>query len=264
MPIPRIEPIVIPAVPLPPPPTRGFPPGPTRGIQPPRIREPQLQYPTIELPTTIPGDLGDGEGGSTSPQQPAEEDTRELGDGPSLPPLPDPNTFINIPPPPDPVIEIPYTEIAVPAPDAQVLSTTASAAFVATTSALAATTALKPVMDSLFKILKAAFKQALNKILKKKVKDYSKIKTTDLNLLSLDRFRFDSDRPYQGPQYPGKGQRKGSQGAGKPHPGSTQYTSKHAQDCSLVVLYLFPRAVEQPESSLLLCKVLLLHRPKEC
>ena len=76
--------------------------------------------------------------------------------------------------------------------------------------------ALKPVMDTLFKILKAVFKQALNKILKKKVIDYTKIPSQEVSLESLDRFRFDSSRLYSGPQYPGKDQRKGKKDVKKP------------------------------------------------
>ena len=72
---------------------------------------------------------------------------------------------------------------------------------------------LKPVMDSLFKVLKVVFKKMYQKILKKKVKSYSDVETTSVDLPQLDQFRFSSDRPYQGPQYPRKGQRKGKKGA---------------------------------------------------
>ena len=115
-------------------------------------------------------------------------------------------------------IPIPFSDFSIPTPDAKVLSTTASAAFVATASALAATTALKPVFDILFKVLKVVFKQAMNKILRKTVIDYTKIETLEVSLELLDRFRFDSSRPYSGPQYPGKVQRKGKQDVKTPPP----------------------------------------------
>ena len=217
MPIPRIEPIVIPAVPLPPPVTQGIPAGPTRGITVPRINEPALQYPTVDLPGFIPQGDGQQEGGSSGPGDDGGEDTRDMGTG-TLPPLPDPNTIIELPPDPEPTFDIPLTEYALPVPDATVLSTTASAAFVATTSALAATTALKPVMDSLFKILKAVFKQALKKLMKKKDPDYSDVPTLEIDLSQLDRFRFDSSRPYQGPQYPRKAARKEKPDGKTPQP----------------------------------------------
>ena len=211
MPIPRIEPIVIPAVPLPPGPTRGITP-PTRGITPPRMLEPTIEYPVIDAPNYTPSGDEQGQGQQQGAPQ-DDEVTRES----SFPPLPDPNTIIDLPPD-EPVIDIPFTEYAFPAPDAQVLSTTASAAFVATTSALAATTALKPVMDSLFKVLKAVFKKVLAKITKKKIPDFSQVPTVVLSQQSLDRFRFDSSRPYKGPQYQRKADRKGKKGGKKPQP----------------------------------------------
>tara|TARA_B100000073_G_scaffold206587_1_gene171405 strand:+ start:492 stop:1094 length:603 start_codon:yes stop_codon:yes gene_type:complete len=197
----RIEPIIVPSLPAPP--TRGLTP-PTRGLTPPQIAEPRINFPRINLPTSVPQDLSPGKGQNQQPDESEDSDTREL---------PDPATIYVIPPEPPPVIDIPLTEYAFPAPDAQILSTTASAAFVATTSALAATTALKPVMDSLFKVLKAVFKKMYQKILKKKVKSYSGVETTSVDLPQLDQFRFSSDRPYQGPQYPRKGQRKEKKGA---------------------------------------------------
>ena len=133
MPIPRIEPIIIPAVPLPPPVTQDMPAGPT-GITPPRMVEPRINYPTIETPNYTPEGDGEGQGTREQPQE-EQEDTRDLPDT-KLPPLPDPNTIFVLPED-NPVIEVPYTEIKIPQPDGQVLSTTASAAFVATTSALA-------------------------------------------------------------------------------------------------------------------------------
>ena len=214
MPIPRIEPIVIPPVPLPPPVTRGMPAGPV-GITPPRIDEPRINYPTIETPNFTPD--GDGEGqGQQEQTQEETENTRDLPDT-KLPPLPDPNTIFVLPED-EPVIEVPYTEIKIPKPDGQVLSTTASAAFVATTSALAATTALKPVMDSLFKVLKVVFKKALSKLLRKKDKSWAGVEPAEVSLLSLDRFRFDSSRPYTGPQYPRKGDRTVKKGGKKRQP----------------------------------------------
>ena len=214
--IPSIEPVVIPTINLPPPVTRGMPVPPTRGIQPPRMVEPNIQFPIMELPTTIPVDMDDGKGQQEQPQQEPDNNNREMGAGPTIPPLPDPNTLYVIPPEPQATIPIPFSDFEIPTPDAKVLSTTASAAFVATTSALAATTALKPVMDVLFKILKSAFKQALNKLLKKKVIDYTKIPSQEVSLESLDRFRFDSSRLYLGPRYPDKAQRKGKRGVEKP------------------------------------------------
>ena len=213
MPIRTIEPIVVPVVPLPPGPTRDFP---RPGITPPRPLLPTIQEPRVDFPTTIPQDMEPGPGRNDEAEQDG-SDSREL---------PDPATIIELPPDPQPVIPIPLTEFSVPAPDAQILSTTASAAFVATTSALAATTALKPVMDSLFKILKAVFKKALQKLTNKKPPDYSGIPTTDVNLESLDRFRFDSGRCYQGPQYQRKEVRKESRDAETPQPESTQHTSE--------------------------------------
>ena len=215
MPIPRIEPIVIPPVPLPPPITREMPGAPI-GISPPRINEPRIDYPIIETPNFTPGGDEQGQGQQEGPPQ-EQEDTRDLPDT-KLPPLPDPNTIIDLPQPPEPVIEVPYTDYEIPMPDAQILSTTASAAFVATTSALAATTALKPVMDTLFKILKVAFKKALSKLLRKKEKSWAGVEVAEVSLQSLDRFRFDSSRPYQGPQYQRKAGRKGKQGGRKPQP----------------------------------------------
>ena len=215
MPIPRIEPIVIPAVPLPPPITREMPGAPI-GITPPRMQEPRINYPVIETPNYTPGGDEQGQSQQGGPPQ-EEEDTRDLPDT-KLPPLPDPDTIFTLPPDPDPVIDVPFTEIKIPQPDAQVLSTTASAAFVATTSALAATTALKPVMDSLFKILKVVFKKALSKLLRKKDKSWAGVEPVELSLLSLDRFRFDSSRPYKGPQYPRKGDRTPKQDGKKPQP----------------------------------------------
>ena len=204
----RIEPIVVPTLQLPTPPTRGLTP-PTRGMKPPRIREPDINYPRVDLPTTVPQDLTPGKG-QNQPAQQEPENNRAL---------PDPKTIIDIPPPPVPSFPVPFTDNArIPVPDAGLLTTTASAAFIATGSALAATTALKPLFDELFKIFKTAFKQLQKKLLKKKVKDYSKMPVQQVALGSLDRFRFDSARPYQGPQYPGKDQRKGSRGGGKPQP----------------------------------------------
>jgi len=156
MAIPRVQPISTPVVPLPPGPTSNFPVPPTRGIRPPELLLPNINQPQIELPTSIPQDMEPGPGRNDGASQ-DEGKTREL---------PDPNTILTLPPDPPATIPVPFTEFAIPAPDAQILSTTASAAFVATTSALAATTALKPVMDSLFKILKTAFKKAYQKILK--------------------------------------------------------------------------------------------------
>ena len=213
MPIPRVEPIVVPVVPLPPGPTRDFP---TPGISPPRPLLPNILEPRVDFPTTLPQDMKPGPGRSDGADQ-GTDDRREL---------PDPATIMELPPDPQPVIPIPLTEYSVPAPDAQILSTTASAAFVATTSALAATTALKPVMDSLFKILKAVFKKAYQKILNKKPPDYSGIPTQEVDLKSLDRFRFDSGRCYQGPQYQHKEERKEKKGGGKPQPESSQHTSE--------------------------------------
>jgi hypothetical protein len=165
--------------------------------------EPNIQFPIMDLPTTVPVEMDESQGQSQEPEEEPDKDSRAGLE------LPDPNSFYVLPPDPISTIPIPFSDFEIPTPDAQVLSTTASAAFVATTSALAATTALKPVMDSLFKVLKAAFKQALNKILKKKVIDYTKIPSQEVSLESLDRFRFDSSRLYSGPQYPGKDQRKG-------------------------------------------------------
>ena len=214
MPIPRIEPLVIPAVPLPPPVTQGMPGAPI-GITPPRMIEPRINYPTIETPNYTPGGDGEGQGTREQPQE-EQEDTRDLPDT-KLPPLPDPSTIFELPEE-QPMIDVPYTEIKIPQPDGQVLSTTASAAFVATTSALAATTALKPVMDSLFKILKVVFKKALSKLLRKKVKEWKGVEPAEVSLLSLDRFRFDSSRPYTGPQYQSKGRRNQKQDGKKPQP----------------------------------------------
>ena len=208
--IPSIEPVVIPTINLPPPVTRGMPVPPTRGIQVPRMQQPNIQFPIMDLPTTVPVDMDESQGQSQGPDQGQDTDSRG---GLSLP---DPNTLYVIPPEPQATIPIPFSDFEIPTPDAKVLSTTASAAFVATTSALAATTALKPVMDALFKILKAAFKQALNKLLKKKVIDYTKIPSQEVSLESLDRFRFDSSRLYLGPRYPDKAQRKGKRGVEKP------------------------------------------------
>jgi hypothetical protein len=207
MPISPIEPVVIPTINLPPPVTRGMPVPPTRGIQVPRMQEPNIQFPIMELPTTVPSEMDSGNGQSQGADQGA-EDNRNM--------LPDPNTIFELPPDPISTIPIPFSDFEIPTPDSQVLSTTASAAFIATSTALAATTALKPVLDSLFKILKVVFKQAMNKILKKKVVDYTKIKNQELSLESLDRFRFDSSRPYLGPQYPGKAQRKVKKDVEKP------------------------------------------------
>ena len=214
MPIPRIEPIVIPPVPLPPPITREMP-GASIGITPPRMQEPRIEYPVIETPNYTPGGDEQGQGTREEPQE-EQEDTRDLPDT-KLPPLPDPSTIFELPTE-QPVIPIPLTEIKIPQPDGQVLSTTASAAFVATTSALAATTALKPVMDSLFKVLKVVFKKALSKLLRKKDKSWAGVAVAEVQLQSLDRFRFDSSRPYSGPQYPRKASRKGKQGGKKPQP----------------------------------------------
>lgn len=212
MPISPIEPIVIPTINLPPPVTRGMPVPPTRGIRVPRMQQPNIQFPIMELPTTVPSEMDGGNGQSQGPDQ-GEDNNRQLGDGLSLP---DPNTIFELPPEPQATIPIPFSDFEIPTPDSQVLSTTASAAFVATTTALAATTALKPVLDSLFKILKAVFKQAMNKILKKKVIDYTKIENQKVSLESLDRFRFDSSRLYHGPQYPDKAQRKVKKDVEKP------------------------------------------------
>jgi len=208
--IPPIEPMVIPTINLPPPVTRGMPVPPTRGIQVPRMQQPNIQFPIMDLPTTVPVDMDESQGQSQGAEQTQDTDSRG---GLSLP---DPNTLYVIPPEPQATIPIPFSDFSIPTPDAKVLSTTASAAFVATSTALAATTALKPVLDSLFKILKAVFKQALNKLLKKKVIDYTKIENQKVSLESLDRFRFDSSRLYSGPQYPGKAQRKGKKDAKKP------------------------------------------------
>ncbi len=216
MPIPRIEPIVIPAVPLPPPVTQGMPGAPI-GIKPPRIKEPRINYPTIETPNYTPGGDEEGQGQNEGPAEEEQEDTRDLPDT-KLPPLPDPNTIIDLPAPPTPVLDVPFTEYDIPAPDAQVLSTTASAAFVATTSALAATTALKPVMDTLFKVLKAVFKKVLSKLLRKKDKSWAGVPVAEVQLQSLDRFRFDSSRRYLGPQYPSKADRKAKRDGKKHQP----------------------------------------------
>ena len=216
MPIPRIQSISTPVVPLPSGPTRNFPVPPTRGIKPPELLIPNINEPRIELPTSVPQDMEPGPGRNDGASQ-DDTKTREL---------PDPNTILTLPPDPPVTIPVPFTEFAVPAPDAQILSTTASAAFVATTSALAATTALKPVMDSLFKVLKAVFKKALQKLTNKKIPDYSGTPTTEVDLKSLDRFRFDSDRCYQGPQYPRKDSRKGKTDVEKPQPESSQHTSE--------------------------------------
>ena len=214
MPIPRIEPIIIPAVPLPPPVTQEMP-GVPIGIQPPRMNEPRIQYPVIDTPNYTPEGDGQGQGSREEPKE-EEQDTRDMPDT-KLPPLPDPNTIFELPTE-QPFIPIPLTEIKIPQPDGQVLSTTASAAFVATTSALAATTALKPVMDSLFKVLKVVFKKVLSKLLRKKDKSWKGVEAQQVSLLSLDRFRFDSSRPYQGPQYPRKGDRTQKQDGKKPQP----------------------------------------------
>ena len=214
MPIPRIEPIVIPPVPLPPPITREMP-GASIGITPPRMQEPRIEYPVIETPNYTPGGDEQGQGTREEPQE-EQEDTRDLPDT-KLPPLPDPSTIFELPTE-QPVIPIPLTEIKIPQPDGQVLSTTASAAFVATTSALAATTALKPVMDSLFKVLKVVFKKVLSKLLRKKDKSWAGVEPAEVSLLSLDRFRFDSSRPYTGPQYPRKGDRTVKKGGKKRQP----------------------------------------------
>ena len=216
MAVPRIQPIFTPVVPLPPGPTRNFTVPPTRGIRPPEIRLPNINEPRIELPTSIPQDMEPGPGRNDGAAQ-DDTKTREL---------PDPNTILTLPPDPPVTIPVPFTEFAVPAPDAQILSTTASAAFVATTSALAATTALKPIMDSLFKVLKAVFKKAMQKLTNKKPPDYSGTPTTEVDLKSLDRFRFDSARCYQGPQYPRKDSRKGKTDVEKPQPESSQHTSE--------------------------------------
>ena len=186
------------------------------GISPPRMTEPTIDYPTIEIPNYTPEGDGQGQGTREQPQE-EREDTRDMPDG-KLPPLPDPNTIIDLPPEPTPVIDVPFTEYDIPAPDAQVLSTTASAAFVATTSALAATTALKPVMDTLFKVLKAVFKKVLSKLLRKKDKSWAGVEVQQVSLSQLDRLRFDSSRPYRGPQYPRKASRKGKKDGKTPPP----------------------------------------------
>ena len=202
--------MVIPTINLPPPVTRGMPVPPTRGIQVPRMQQPNIQFPIMELPTTVPVELDESQGQSQGPEQTQDNDSRGGLE------LPDPNTLYVIPPEPQATIPIPFSDFSIPTPDAKVLSTTASAAFVATASALAATTALKPVMDKLFKVLKAVFKQALNKIFKKKIIDYTKIETQEVSLESLDRFRFDSSRLYSVPRYPGKDQRKGKKDVKNP------------------------------------------------
>ena len=215
---PRINPIVIPTIDVPPGPTRGLTAPVTRGMRPPQVRVPTIEYPQMNLPTSVPTELDEGQGGGQQPQQPPPAEDR-----PSLP-MPDFSGTYDPPPIPGASVNVPMVDYELPLPETEVMVTAGTTAAVATAGALAATTALKPMFEFLVKQFKTIFKIALNKLLNKKPPDFSGVPTQDVSLPA--QFHFSSSRPSQVLQRQHRPPRKGKKGGGKPQPESSQHTSK--------------------------------------
>ena len=127
-------------------------------LRPPTIEVPEviIDYPEIDVPTReeFEGVITPPEGEEDTPP----EDTRDMPESPPPPPpIPEVET---------PVIELPGMEI--PIPTQEVIIATGTTAFIATGATLAATVALKPVFEWLFKIFHAVGKNAVKKLVKKK------------------------------------------------------------------------------------------------
>ena len=142
---------------LPSPNIRNTPPPVVRGIKPPVISvpDPTIQYPTIDVPTEedFRNQMQQGQNGGEA----QEEDSRTLGP---------PTAEVGVPP----TLTIPGG-INIPIPTNDVIAATAGVAAVSTASALAATTALKPVFEWLLKLMKTAMKQVVDKVKKKLTKE---------------------------------------------------------------------------------------------
>ena len=213
----RIDPIVLPTINVPDPPTRGMTVPVTRGLKPPKPLIPVLQYPQVDFPTTVPTEVDDGKGGKQEPEPDTDMDR------PSLP-IPDFFGTYDPPPPPGPSVNVPGVDYQLPIPETAIMVTAGTTAAVATAGALAATTALKPMFEFLVKQFKTIFKIAVNKILNKKPPDFSKVPSQPVSL--PDQFHFSSGRldPVLLRQH--KPPHKGKKDEEKPHPESSQRTSK--------------------------------------
>ena len=142
-----------------------FEPPVTRGIKPPSIRVPDttIDYPEIDVPTRQEWE-GQIQPPKDESQTVPEQDTRDLPPGarppasqpPAAPPAPSTRTA-----------EIELPGFTIPVPDREVIEATAAVAAVSTASALAATTALKPLFEWLLKLMKTAMKQVVEKVKKK-------------------------------------------------------------------------------------------------
>ena len=198
-----IPPLRLPVIPAYEPPTRQLAPPPTRGLKPIKPAVPGYKPPTLMLPNDIPVEP-QGEGGNTQEEEqaPPPEPTRDL----PMPPVPqfDASTVIEVP---IPLIEEP---VEIPVPKPEVVITAGTTAFVATTAATGAAVFAKPLFDQALKILKPLIKQVLNRILKKKVIDYSKMETVQIQQ-SLP-LRYGVYRPASEQSHQHKSQRKDSEG----------------------------------------------------
>ena len=213
----RIDPIVLPTIDVVVPPTRGMAPPVTRGLAPPKPMVPVLNYPRVELPTSVPTETDGSKGQQQQPQPDSPTDR------PSLP-MPDFSGTYDPPLPPGPSVNVPVVDYEIPIPETAVMVTAGTTAAVATAGALAATTTLKPMFEFLVKQFKTLFKIVMNKILNKKPPDFSKVPSQPVSL--PHRFHFSSGRldPVLLRQHTPP--RKGKKGEGKHPPESSQHTSK--------------------------------------
>ena len=191
----EIKPLQLPVIPAIEPPTRGMEAPPTRGLQPIKPIVPGYDPPTIMLPNDIPVEP-QGEGGNT---QEEEESSGEEGPSRDLPDLPmapfDASTTLEFT---VPVIE---QEVEIPVPKPEVVITAGTTAFVATTAATGAAVFAKPLFDQAMKVLKPLIKQVLNRILKKKKADYSKIESVVIPQLRQLRYGVYHLEPTQSHQH---------------------------------------------------------------
>ena len=167
----EIKPLQLPVIPAAEPPTRGMSPPLSRGMKPPRPLVPGYDPPTLMLPNNIPVEP-QGEGGNSQEEEESSGEEGPSRDMPDLPMAPfDASTTLEFT---VPIIEQP---VEIPVPKPEVVITAGTTAFVATTAATGAAVFAKPLFDQAMKVLKPLIKQVLNRILKKKKVDYSKIET---------------------------------------------------------------------------------------
>ena len=195
----------IPVIPAIEPPTRGMTPPPTRGLTPIKPAVPGYTPPTLMLPNDIPVEP-QGESGNSQEEEspPPPEPTRDLPATPPVIPEFDASTTIEVP---IPLIEEP---VEIPVPKPEVVITAGTTAFVATTAATGAAVFAKPLFDAVLRVMKPLIKQVLNRLMRKKVKDYSKVVSVQIPQLHQLRYGVYHLESEQSRQH--KSERKGSEG----------------------------------------------------